>query len=570
MYSADSSASSTQNVPSIYIDQYLDGVHDILADLDRLKDAEDARQTSMEHPYWIRKIFSDHPECWSPDGNVVLTKQQEKTAWCIANCKTRGMNGFSAVKCTRCGYSALHYKSCGNRNCPSCQLPMQMEWVADRTLEVIPGQPYYHFILTCDHRLNPLFRCNQKLLVSLFFSSCSSAIIELSKDPHYLGAVPGIISVLHSWQQNLLPHWHLHCIVSGCGLTDDKQFVSLIDVNKARHQKHMKESEHAENDTDVTDCIDEEEDNPVEDSHDPFAGNDYFLPVSALMNLFRNKFMDGIRKYWEKGQLVIPAEHPEWQELSAWSEFCRSIADAKWVGKLVKAFHGQGKTNAIDYLARYVFRTAISNNRIVAYDGKNVTFTVRDNDHPGKKKQCALSAEEFIHRFLLHIPEKNISRVRYSGFLCNAQRAKNLHLIAVQLNNATMLKNWPGSQENTCQQNKSVLPETCLVDHDIQPKHTTATAEELMMKYFSRDICQCPVCKGALIVWPPRRNVGIHTSHWSPEYSKEKEKSGGNWDYPRKKQPQYARHKCGLLPNAMVGHLRVYFYDYVQLVYCDV
>ena len=479
----------TRNIeldPSILGEAYLDGVQNIIGNISNLMDEEDERQKNMEHPYYIRQIFRDHPECWDENSGVALSQEQRNAAWSIANCKTRDIGDFTAEYCPKCGYSRLHYRSCGNRNCPNCQYASQLEWVANRKLEVVPGQPYYHLIFTCDHRLNILFAVNQKPLIALFFTCVSAAIIEFCKDPRYLGATPGIISVLHSWTQDLRHHWHLHCIVSGCGLTDDQRFVSILDVNRARHAS--RNSGNAK--------VTPTDDKGGEGSSDTFEGNDYFLPMKPLMNLVRNKFMDGLRKLWEERKLIIPESHPEWNDLTCWSEYCNDIASTKWVGKLVKAFHGQGKVDAIEYLARYVYRTAISNSRILSYDGKNVTFSVRDNDNPGETLTKVLPADEFIHRFLSHVLDKGISRVRYSGFLSNSQRAKNLRLIAALTQNASMLERWPSSDiTNVCEGSAAELTTKSEAD---------MSADELILKYFEKDICKCPNCQAQMIVWPPR------------------------------------------------------------------
>ena len=475
---------------------------DISSSIDQLKDNEDARQKNMEHPYIIRTIFSDHPECWDNKKDARLRPEQERAAWCIANCKTRNMKGFTAGVCPSCGYKVLHYKSCGNRNCPSCQVPMQMQWIEERKKEVIPNQPYFHIILTCDHRLNPLFQYNQKALVGLYHNCASAAIIQLCRDPHYLGATPGIISVLHSWKQDLLPHWHLHCVVSGCGLTKDNKFVSILDSRK-KQKADSADAESAAEKTEqdeMEDCVDDDEE---EKDNNESEDSVYFLPMEALMNLFRNKFMDGLRKLWEKKELVIPESHSEWNDFVIWSDFCRSVSTTKWVGKLVKAFHGQGKTNAIEYLARYVFRTAISNSRIIAYDGKFVTFRVRDNDNPGQHKECKLSAEEFIRRVLSHVLESRVTRVRYSGFLNCARRKKSLRLIAKQLNNPQMLKYWPEVPQKA-------QPADELEDDNV-------STSEMITHFFLQDSCNCPNCKSPLILWPPRPRIKMKIKVSAPK-----------------------------------------------------
>jgi hypothetical protein len=183
--------------------------------------------------YLIRQIFHDHRD--EIRSIPSLSDTQKSAALLISMCKTEEL-GFNASLCPNCGIQ-LHYASCNNRNCPCCQWPSQQGWIAQRENEVIPEIPYYHVILTVPHDLNPLIRLNEKLLLGKLFSCSSQAVIDLSKDRHFLGAVPGIVSVLHTWRQDLLPHYHVHMIVSGGGLNHLGQFISQNDPSRNRKKK---------------------------------------------------------------------------------------------------------------------------------------------------------------------------------------------------------------------------------------------------------------------------------------------------------------------------------------------
>ena len=343
-----------------------------------------------QRKYLIQQIFYDHLD--EIRGLPSLSDIQKNAAAMISMCKTAEL-GFNVSICPNCGIQ-LHYASCNNRNCPCCQWPSQQGWIMQRENEVIPGIPYYHIILTVPHDLNPLIQLNEKLLLGKLFSCSSQAVINLCHDRHFLGAVPGIVSVLHTWKQNLLPHYHIHMIVSGGGLNPLGQFISLNDPSRNR-KKHPK-----------------------------FEGG-FFLPMGALMKLFRGKMMDAIKKLWRKNLLVLPKANT-FQDPNGWAAFCDNLYETKWVGKIVRTFNG--KSNAIEYLARYTFRTAISNNRIQAYDGKTVTFSVT-NRKTGMKEAVTLPVMEFILRFLSHVLPKGFTRVRYSGFLANARKTKSLQSI---------------------------------------------------------------------------------------------------------------------------------------------
>lgn len=311
-------------------------------------------------------------------------------------CKTEEL-GFNASLCPNCGIQ-LHYASCNNRNCPCCQWPSQQGWIAQRENEVIPEIPYYHVILTVPHDLNPLIRLNEKLLLGKLFSCSSQAVIDLSKDKHFLGAVPGIVSVLHTWRQDLLPHYHVHMIVSGGGLNPLGKFVSQNDASRNRKKK-------------------------------PVYEGGFFLPMPALTKLFRGKLMSAVKILWKKNLLVLPKANI-YTDPNGWAAFCEKLYTTKWVGNIVRTFNGNG--NAIEYLARYTFRTAISNSRIMDYDGETVTFSVTNRDTRAKEP-VTLPAMEFIRRFLSHVLPKGFTRVRYSGFLSNARKTRKLQSIHRQL-----------------------------------------------------------------------------------------------------------------------------------------
>ena len=321
-----------------------------------------------------------------------LSDTQRSAALLIGICKT-AERGFNASFCPNCGIK-LHYASCNNRNCPCCQWPSQQSWIMQRENEVIPDIPYYHIVLTVPHDLNPLIRLNEVLLMKALFTCSSQAVIDLAKDRHFLGAVPGIVSVLHTWRQDLLPHYHIHMIVSGGGLNPLGQFITQKDPSRNRRKQ-------------------------------PEYEGGFFLPMAALTKLFRGKLMNTVKRLWKKNLLNLPRANI-YTDPNGWAAFCDRLYETKWVGHIVGTFNGNG--NAIEYLARYTFRTAISNSRIQNYDAKTVTFSVTDRK-TGEKKPVALPAMEFIRRFLSHVLPKGFTRVRYSGFLSNAWKTKNLRSI---------------------------------------------------------------------------------------------------------------------------------------------
>lgn len=340
--------------------------------------------------YPIRKIF--HDRLSEVLNNPCFTEEQKKAAACIAKCKTPDL-GFNASYCPKCDKLYVHYSSCNNRNCPCCQNPSQQAWVAQRDNEVIPDIPYYHIILTVPHMLNDLIIANQKKLLGALFQCSSQAVIELCQDRKFLGAVPGIVAVLHTWSQRLLPHFHMHMIVSGGGLNALGQFLSLPEKQSSRKKPDS-------------------------------SGDYFFLPMAALTNLFRGKMMDMVKRQMSSHELALPEKNQElYQDPLEWKNLCDRLYETKWVGKIVKTFNGNG--NAIEYLARYTFKTAICNSRIVDYNGQTVTFRITDRDSLSKKN-VQISSMDFISRFLSHVLPKGFTRVRYSGFLSNSKKTRNL------------------------------------------------------------------------------------------------------------------------------------------------
>jgi hypothetical protein len=214
------------------------------------------------------------------------------------------------------------------------------------------------------------------------------ALVELSNDPDYLGASPGIIQILHSWDQKLNYHVHVHCVVSGGGLTKDKQLVTL----------------------------------PKDAS--------FFIPVKVVSTLYRGKFLDGLKKLYETGKLVIPESEKDLVSANSWNCFINQLYKTDWNVHIKQTFNGNG--NAIEYLSRYTNRIAISNSRILSYSDGNVTFSYTDRKDGGKKKELTLTAHEFIRRYLQHVIPKKFQKIRYYGFLNNSTRKKNLKIIFSQ------------------------------------------------------------------------------------------------------------------------------------------
>ncbi len=373
----------------------------------------------------------------------LFSEEQQKAAGLMAACKTPAM-GTYVEYCPKCDkVTGVHYCSCNNRNCPNCQFPLQQKWIELRKSEVIPDTPYFHIILTLPHELNPLICHNQKETLGILFRTSAAAVIEMCEDPRYLGAKPGIISVLHTWTQDLRAHFHIHMICTAGGLDENGSFRSLKRLYCAeQHEASAGEQHECSNAEAIRNALQAEDLDIVSELKSSSGMNGsgssnkadlFFLPVKALMKLFRGKYMAELRKLYDARKLRLPDQLKHLNDPCEWSAFCHSLYNTNWVGYIARTFEGRG--NAIDYLAKYTFRTAISNSRIISYDGKNVSFNVRNNDKPGQKDVVTLDVHRFIRRLLSHILPKGFTRVRFYGFLANGQKRKRLNDIFQQLCN---------------------------------------------------------------------------------------------------------------------------------------
>lgn len=356
-----------------------------------------------------------------------LTRQQWETANCIANCKT-GTLGYHVSYCEECGHVEIHASSCNNRHCPCCQAPVEQKWIMERNSELIEGIAYYHAIFTVPYELNSLIYENQDLLYGLMFHCATDTLLTLCRDKKHLGATPGIVSVLHTQGQRLNFHPHIHTMLSGGGLTPSGKFVEA-------------------------------------------AHKGYLLPKEAMGKLYRGKFLAALKKYYGQKKLQFRGNCLNLRNRYEWREFIDRLYNKNWIPHIKETFNGFG--NAVTYLARYVFRSAISNSRIDSVDDSGVTFHYKDYADDGKTKSMHMSGTEFIDAFLMHVLPKGFCRVRFSGYLCNCQKTKKLNLI-------------------------HKLRNTIYNGSPVKGK----TAAELMLLLYGRDICTCPVCHGKMIHLP--------------------------------------------------------------------
>lgn len=335
----------------------------------------------IEYP--IRHIFQTSYNRFLASGAPLPSFDQNKAAQAICDCKT-GKLGFSSNTCPDCGYLDIHNRSCRNRNCPNCQAVKKALWVDARSAEVIDA-PYYHVVFTLPHELNSLIYCNQSLLYGLLHKCSAETLLELSASPKYLGATPGIIQVLHTWSQELKYHVHMHCIISGGGLTKDRKLKCKS------------------------------------------SSSSFFIPVHVLRDKFKGKFLSCLNSLYMDCLLRFSESCEGIADAESWKKFRNELYEKDWCPYIKETFNGYG--NAIEYLGKYTHKIAISNARITSVTDTEVSFSARGKKPGDPRRTITLSHEEFIRRYLMHVLPSGFQKIRYYGFLNNRMKAKNLKLI---------------------------------------------------------------------------------------------------------------------------------------------
>jgi hypothetical protein len=320
--------------------------------------------------------------------------QQLKVMQAILRCRTAALGGHIDA-CPRCGGDkTISYNSCRNRHCPKCQTQARQRWIADRKQELLETR-YFHVVFTLPHELHSLILQNEAELYSLLFRAVADTLLEVAANPEHLGAEIGFFGILHTWGQNLLFHPHVHCVIPGGGLSPDH-------------------------------------------SHWIHPRYPFFLPIRVLSKVFRGKFVDGLKRINRQGRLIFAGSIERMAQPKCFAAFLRTLFRQDWVVYAKPAFGGPEQV--LRYLGRYTHRVAISNHRLVSFDGNNVTFRWRDYACGNKKRLMTVSASEFIRRFLVHVLPKGFVRIRHFGFMANYQRSLSLDLCRQRLNMSPFIR----------------------------------------------------------------------------------------------------------------------------------
>jgi hypothetical protein len=305
-----------------------------------------------------------------------------KVLLAIARCRTAALGGH-IDQCVRCGHRAtISYNSCRNRHCPKCQTGARERWIEARRNELLPV-PYVHVVFTLPPQLAALALQNKKVIYGLLLRASAETLLEVARNPRHLGAEIGFFSVLHTWNQKLQLHPHVHCVVPAGGL-------SLHHTRWIRSRPR------------------------------------FFLPIQVLRRVFRGKFVAALKSAFQCGQLHLSGDLALLAQPKIFASWLRPLFRKDWIVYSKPPFGGP--QYVLQYLGRYTHRVAISNHRLVSLADGQVTFRWRDSAHNNDQKLMSLSLDEFLRRFLLHLLPKGFVRIRNFGFLANRRRSTLLPL----------------------------------------------------------------------------------------------------------------------------------------------
>jgi hypothetical protein len=329
----------------------------------------------------VADVFRSHGPAWRKANAGHVSLGQLKAMSAIEACRTAALGGYAA-RCEDCAHTTIAYRSCRNRHCPKCQGAEAREWLAEREAELLP-LPYYHVVFTLPAAIGAIAYQNKAVVYGLLFKAASEAMLTIAADPKHLGARIGMTAVLHTWGSALTHHPHVHMIVPGGGLSLDGE--RLISCRRG-----------------------------------------FFLPVRVLSRLFRRLVLEKLAAVYEEKRLTLLGTLVKLSSPDAFAAALKPLRRINWFVYAKRPFAGPKAVLA--YLSRYTHRVAISNSRLIAHDGRGVTFRYKDYRADGgdRQKVMTLGADEFIRRFLIHVLPNGFHRIRHYGLFANTGRAANI------------------------------------------------------------------------------------------------------------------------------------------------
>jgi hypothetical protein len=326
----------------------------------------------------LADIFRQYGEAYQRTHR--LRAAQRKALWAITHCRTAVLGGQHQW-CDACGFEQYTYHSCRNRHCPKCQSMATAAWVATRREELLPV-PYFHSVFTLPHEFNGLIlytERNQRALLRVLFDATAATLLKFGRSE--LDGQIGFTLVLHTWDQQLRAHFHLHGLIASGALAADG-------------------------------------------SHWIAGGRKFLFPVPALSKMFRAKYLDGLAELLHGDQLDLPPQFVYLAAPARRRRWLRRWRKRAWDVYLKRPFAGPRKL--VDYLGRYTHRVAISNHRLLDCQDGQVRYTYRDRQDGDRRKTDVVPAEEFLARFLQHVLPDRFVRIRHYGLLANRGKAERL------------------------------------------------------------------------------------------------------------------------------------------------
>lgn len=344
-----------------------------------------------------------------------FTPEQQQAKRLISLCRTSQL-GSHLERCNSCAHKRVHYNSCGNRNCPNCQGVNKEKWLLDRDYDLLPVK-YFHVVFTVPSELRTLFRSNQKVLYNLLFRAAKETLFEFGADPRQkLEAKMGMIGILHTWNQQMQYHPHLHFIVPAGGVDN---------LGRWKTSKGKK---------------------------------DFLFSVQALSDKFKKKFLILMVELYKRGKINLLTKGHLWNTATDFYTTKSELYNKKWVVYSKEAFGGPRQV--LEYLGRYTHRIAISNYRIIKVDSTHVTFRYLDRKN-NKTAYRRVKGEDFMALFLQHVLPKRFIKIRHYGFLSSRSKGEDLQQIRKALGVKDMAKKVKLTSREIIEKTTGVDPYKC-------------------------------------------------------------------------------------------------------------
>lgn len=327
----------------------------------------------------VADIFRSHGPAWRATTHLSLGQLKVMSA--IEQCRTAALGGH-VLRCSGCQRIEVAFNSCRNRHCTKCQASAAHRWLEARQADLLPIE-YYHVVFTLPAPIGAIAWYNKTVIYGLLFDIAAETLRTIAADPRHLGAQIGATLVLHTWGSALTHHPHVHGIIPGGGLSPDgERWIA--------------------------------------------CRPGFFLPVRVLSRLFRRRFLEALESAHQRGQLQFFGEYTELANAATFARWLAPLRTCEWVVYAKRPFAGPAVV--LEYLSRYTHRVAISNQRLVAFDERGVTFRWKDYRAKGRTRHkiMTLETDEFMRRFLLHVLPTGFHRIRHYGLLANPVRRASL------------------------------------------------------------------------------------------------------------------------------------------------